>query len=288
MSNLTPCTIHPGSGGRKIENEVKHMKTILGGISRNRHGAFALALAFWLLAIDGMAQTKEISHSQTPPQVLAAIEGKLDSAEIERVTIVEQNGRQVYRIEAGKGGAADKLILHIAEDGTFLRKKKPSSKSAAQSSASPTPTPVPGSTEVRVLPLSAAGPKLLSVKDADGVTRLKTRDLEVRVQHDPWRLSVLDKQGRILLREAERGAAFWGSSRGRIEPCRPGPHALVKRDPPCYHAEDEAVIDGDTVRFDCETTEPGREAAVYISFQNPVSSALVDRPRNHPAHEPGF
>lgn len=247
------------------------MKTILGGISRNRHGAFALALAFWLLALDSMAQTKEISHSQTPPQVLAAIEKKLDGAEIERVTIVEENGRQVYRIEAGKDGAAGKLIFHVAEDGTLLRKKKPSSKSAAQSSASPTPTPVPGSTEVRVLPLSAAGPKLLSVKDADGVTRLKTRDLEVRVQHDPWRLSVLDKQGRILLREAEVGGMRYGEHRvaRTVSHAVLGRSRIVKRAPPRYHAEDETVIDGESVRFDCETTEAGRKAAVYISFAAP-------------------
>jgi hypothetical protein len=128
-----------------------------------------------------------------------------------------------------------------------------------------------GVREVKAQALPPAGAAILSVEEGDGVVELKTRELNVRVQKDPWHISVFDKNGRLLTRETPGKALQYGEQRvmrvrdhkslGRVK--------IVKRDPPYYHAEDEAVIVGESVRFNCETSGGETGAQVHITFRNP-------------------
>lgn len=118
-------------------------------------------------------------------------------------------------------------------------------------------------------PVFAGG--LVSVEEDADFVSLKTSALEVQVQKDPWRITVSDAAGKLLTREVPNQALQYGQY--RIMSVKEHEHLgrtkIVKRDPPYYHAEDEAVIVGESVRFVCETSESGRAAQVHITFRNP-------------------
>lgn len=117
---------------------------------------------------------------------------------------------------------------------------------------------------------TAAFSAVVSVSDEGDRVLLATEALDVQVQRDPWRISVLDKQGGVLLREAAGQALQYGAHR----PTRVnsfvalGQITLVRRDPPLYHAEDESVIVGEAVRFVCATTDGATTMAVHVAFRN--------------------
>jgi alpha-glucosidase (family GH31 glycosyl hydrolase) len=126
--------------------------------------------------------------------------------------------------------------------------------------------------EVKALLLPSAGAAILSVEDVDRFIELKTSELKVRVLKDPWQISVFDKKGRLLTQQTQGKALQYGDQRvTRVRDHKSlGRVRIVKRDPPYYHAEDEAVIVGESVRFNCETSENEREAQVYITFRSPA------------------
>ena len=126
--------------------------------------------------------------------------------------------------------------------------------------------------EVKAQPLPSTGAAFLSVEEGNGSIELKTSELKVWVLKDPWQISIFDNKGRLLTRETPGKALQYGEQRvRRVRDHKSlGRVKIVKRDPPYYHAEDEAVIVGESVRFNCETSENAREAQIYITFRNPA------------------
>jgi alpha-D-xyloside xylohydrolase len=119
------------------------------------------------------------------------------------------------------------------------------------------------------LSLAPAPAAIVSVADQGDAVVLETGALSVRVQKDPWQIAVRDLQGATLLAEIPGEALQWGTNRvdAMTTFALLGQTTIVKRDPPLYHAEDEAVIVGEAVRFTCATTAAS-PMTVDIVFRN--------------------
>ncbi len=119
--------------------------------------------------------------------------------------------------------------------------------------------------------LGANGQIILSILEADGHFTVSSRELKIQITKDPWHISVYDSEDRLITGEKENQVFLFGEDRiaaysGHYESL--GYDTLVKRDPAFYHLYDESVIIGESVVFECLTSNSDT-AGVYLTFQNP-------------------
>lgn len=111
---------------------------------------------------------------------------------------------------------------------------------------------------------------LVSMADSGNYFILASDALRVRINKEPWYITVYDKEGTFVAGEKSDGVFLFGDDRitGYADNySSSGYDTLVKRDPPFYHLYDESVITGETYAFDCNTGKSGT-AKVYVSFRN--------------------
>lgn len=112
--------------------------------------------------------------------------------------------------------------------------------------------------------------EIVTVTEDKSYINMTTSALTVQIKKNPWLISVLDNEKNVLIREKENQALQFGKDRittlDSFEVM--GNTTIIKRDAPFYHAEDEAVIAGETTKFTCSTSEMGTQMIVYVTFRN--------------------
>ena len=112
--------------------------------------------------------------------------------------------------------------------------------------------------------------RIVTVTEDSSAFFLTTDILQVGFKKNPWQIVVTNQNREIILQEQQnQGLQFGGFHVTAVDSFQfLGQTTIVKRNPPRYHAPDEALISGESARFYCSTTG-GTQAVVYITFRNP-------------------
>ncbi len=112
---------------------------------------------------------------------------------------------------------------------------------------------------------------IVTVTEDESYIYMTTSELKVQIKRNPWQISVLDKNNNVLISEMENQALQFGENRvTTLDDYKVmGNTTIIKRDPPLYHAEDEAIITGETIKFTCSTSIMRKQMTVYVTFRNP-------------------
>jgi alpha-glucosidase (family GH31 glycosyl hydrolase) len=119
--------------------------------------------------------------------------------------------------------------------------------------------------------LKANSDIILSIVDTNAYFTILSEELKIKIIKNPWHISVYDKLDNLISGEKENGVFLFGEN--RISNYSDyykelGYDTLLKRDPPFYHLFDESVIIGESVVFECNTTN-FKTVKVYLTFHNP-------------------
>ncbi len=112
--------------------------------------------------------------------------------------------------------------------------------------------------------------QIVTVTEDSSAFFLTTNILQICIKKNPWQILVTNQNKEIILQESQNQGLQFGSYHvTRVDSFQfLGQTTIVKRNPPRYHAEDEALISGESTCFYCSTTS-GTQAVVYITFRNP-------------------
>ena len=110
---------------------------------------------------------------------------------------------------------------------------------------------------------------IVDVTDDTDHVYMTTSELKVHVKKHPWQMFIYDKNQNLIANESASSPLQYGSRHvADIQSwTNMGHTTIVKRDPPLYHFEDEAVITGETIKFTCSTSGPDA-MTVYVTFRN--------------------